>query len=208
MSALLPSLFTKEQPWAIRSGCSWQKSDGTDSLFSQANRSFAHKNERITQTIDEPIPNPEQKQLGQMCLRSRWPCGHRFCHYKVTLIRSMLSIEKGLKQKARQRRQFRGQNLFDSLPCLLTCCFASVVLKETVEFNRLFQTDRGKTACSARNWTNSAPQTDATTFALPPVSMLLLWCCPYHSWAQSPLAPDRVWVNKNITLIRSMLSLP
>ena len=74
-----------------------------------------------------------------------------FVIISVTLIRSMLSIEKGLKQKARQRRLFRGQNLFDSLPCLLTCCFASVVLKETVEFNRLFQTDRGKTACSARN---------------------------------------------------------
>ena len=30
---LLPSLFTKERPWAIRSQCSWQKSSGSDALF-------------------------------------------------------------------------------------------------------------------------------------------------------------------------------
>ena len=34
---------------------------------------------------------------------------------------------------------------------------------------------RGKTDSVARYWTNSAPQTDATTFALPSVSILLLW---------------------------------
>ena len=37
-------LFTKEGPWALRSGCSRQESDGSDSLFSLGNHSFAHKN--------------------------------------------------------------------------------------------------------------------------------------------------------------------
>ena len=46
LSDLLPSLLTKEKPWVICSGCSWQKSNRSDSLsFSWANRSFAHKNE-------------------------------------------------------------------------------------------------------------------------------------------------------------------
>ena len=38
--------FTKEWPWAIRSGCSWQKSDGSNSLFFKSESlfpSFAHK---------------------------------------------------------------------------------------------------------------------------------------------------------------------
>ena len=35
-----------------------------------------------------------------------------------------------------------------------------------------FQIDRGKTASAARNWTNFALQADATTFALPSVSIL------------------------------------
>ena len=42
-----------------------------------------------------------------------------------------------------------------------------VYLEKTVEFNRFFQNDRDKTASAARNCTNSALQTDATTFALP-----------------------------------------
>ena len=33
LSDSLPSLFTKERPWAICSGCPWQKSNGSDSLF-------------------------------------------------------------------------------------------------------------------------------------------------------------------------------
>ena len=45
-----------------------------------------------------------------------------------------------------------------------------------VEFNRF--NDWNKTASAARNWTNSAPQTDAKTFALPSVSILLLWLQP------------------------------
>ena len=50
------------------------------------------------------------------------------------------------------------------------------LFEKTVEFNRFFQNDRNKTASAARNLTNFAPQTDATTFALPSVSILLLWC--------------------------------
>ena len=52
-------------------------------------------------------------------------------------------------------------------------------LKQTVELNRFFQIDRGKTASAAKNWTNSAPQTDATSFTLPSVSILLL--CPNYT---------------------------
>ena len=43
--------------------------------------------------------------------------------------------------------------------------------------------DRDKTASAARNWTNIAPQTDATTFALPSVSILLLWLWPSRTHA-------------------------
>ena len=55
------------------------------------------------------------------------------------------------------------------------CCeIHPVYLEETVEFNRFFQIDRDKTASAARNLTNFAPQTDATTFAFASVSILLL----------------------------------
>ena len=46
LSDLLPSLFTKEQQWEIHSSRSWQKSDGSHSLFFASKslfRSFAHK---------------------------------------------------------------------------------------------------------------------------------------------------------------------
>ena len=50
----LSLLFTKERPWVIRSGTSWQKSNWSDSLFftseslfSRANRSFALKKRAI-----------------------------------------------------------------------------------------------------------------------------------------------------------------
>ena len=49
------------------------------------------------------------------------------------------------------------------------------VVEETVEFNRFFQIERGKTASAARNWTNFAPITDVTTFAFASLSILLLW---------------------------------
>ena len=63
-------------------------------------------------------------------------------------------IEEGLKQKARQRS----------------------IWKKLLNSSVLFQNDRGKTANAARNWTNSAPQTDATTFVLASVPILLLCC--------------------------------
>ena len=46
LSDSLPSLFTKERPWAICSGCLWQKSDVSDSLFFTSELlfcSFTHK---------------------------------------------------------------------------------------------------------------------------------------------------------------------
>ena len=48
-------------------------------------------------------------------------------------------------------------------------------IKEKDEFNLVFQIDQGKAASAARNWTNSAPQADAMTFAFASVSPLLLW---------------------------------
>ena len=48
---LLPSLYTKEQPWAIHSCCSLKKSDRAIHYFSRANPYLAlslTKNERLT----------------------------------------------------------------------------------------------------------------------------------------------------------------
>ena len=44
-----------------------------------------------------------------------------------------------------------------------------------VEFNRFLQIDRGKKYSTAMNWTNSATQTNAKTFAFASLSILLLW---------------------------------
>ena len=63
------------------------------------------------------------------------------------------------------------------IPCRASC-FASVNLEETVEFILFLQIDRGKTVSAARNWTNFAPQADATTLAFASVSILLLWSHP------------------------------
>ena len=60
------------------------------------------------------------------------------------------------------------------LPCRASN-FALVYLKEKVEFILFSQINRGKTASAARNWSNSVPQTDATTFALSSNSIILLW---------------------------------
>ena len=105
---------------------------------------------------------------------------------------SPTTIGVGLKEKARQRwsSQFRGKSWLSqfggqswsrqlggktySIPWG-SSCYVSVYLEETVELNSFFQIDRGKTAGAARNWIKSTPQTDATTFALPSVSILLLW---------------------------------
>ena len=51
-----------------------------------------------------------------------------------------------------------------SIPCRASC-FASVDLKEKVEFILFFQMDRGKIASAARTTINSAPPKDAKTFA-------------------------------------------
>ena len=61
MSDSLRSLMTKEQPWATRSGRSWQKSDGSDSLFFASEslfRSFALWLTKMSRKTDERIPNP------------------------------------------------------------------------------------------------------------------------------------------------------
>ena len=63
-----------------------------------------------------------------------------------------------------------GQNLFNSFSLQ---CFALVYSKEKVEFILFFQINRGIKASGARNWTNIAPQLDATTFALSSNSILL-----------------------------------
>ena len=50
LSNSLPSLFTKEQPWAICSGRSWQKSNRSNLLFFTSESlfcSFAHKKRAI-----------------------------------------------------------------------------------------------------------------------------------------------------------------
>ena len=52
MSDSLRSLMTKEQPWAIRSGRSWQKSDGSDSLFFMSKLLFCSKKMSELRTID------------------------------------------------------------------------------------------------------------------------------------------------------------
>ena len=44
LSELLLLLFTKKQQWAIRSGLSWQKSDGSDLLFRSQKRVNRSKN--------------------------------------------------------------------------------------------------------------------------------------------------------------------
>ena len=52
MSDSLRSLMTKEQPWAIRSGCSWQKSNGSNSLFFMSKLLFCSKKMRELWTIN------------------------------------------------------------------------------------------------------------------------------------------------------------
>ena len=62
LSDSLLSLCTKERPWAIHSGCSWQKSYGSDSPFFTVEshfRSFAHKKWGNCSKTDEQIPNPD-----------------------------------------------------------------------------------------------------------------------------------------------------
>ena len=81
------------------------------------------------------------------------------------------------------------------IPCRASC-FASVNLEETVEFILFLQIDRGKTVSAARNWTNFAPQADATTLAFASVSILLLWSHPISH--TTFLISRRNWCLKNI----------
>ena len=49
----LSSLFTKEQLWAIRSCCSWQKSDGSDSLFFTTESLFG--SQKMSDSLEKPM---------------------------------------------------------------------------------------------------------------------------------------------------------
>ena len=60
ISELLTLLFTKERPWAIRSGCSLKKSKIAKDHFLWANRSFAHKKTCLTVF---PLFKPQSKSL-------------------------------------------------------------------------------------------------------------------------------------------------
>ena len=53
---LLRLLMTKEQLWAIRSGHSWQKSEGSDLLFFTSKLLFRSQNELIAQKTDSKFP--------------------------------------------------------------------------------------------------------------------------------------------------------
>ena len=62
-----------------------------------------------------------------------------------------------------------------------------------VEFNRFLQIYRGKKYSTAMNWTNSATQTDAKTFAFASLSILLLceggsllYCILFPKWSEFP----------------------
>ena len=84
-------------------------------------------------------------------------------------------------KKDGNRRQDKGRCVcLGGTICSFSCrhsCFDSVDLEETVEFNRFFQIDRGKTAGAVRKNTFCPfpPQTDATTFVFASLSILLLW---------------------------------
>ena len=67
----LSSLFTKEQPWAICSCCSWQKSDRSNSLFFTSESLFCSfalsltKKRVIRWKTDEQISNPDYSRVGK-----------------------------------------------------------------------------------------------------------------------------------------------
>ena len=87
---------------------------------------------------------------------------------------NMEYIEEGWREKPRQRSSHLFGDRIYSVPYRASC-FASVDLEEKVEFILFFQLDQGKTASVARNVINSAPQTDAMTFAFASVPILLLY---------------------------------
>ena len=55
LSNLFPSLFTKELPWVIRSGCSWQKSDTAIGSFSRANLYFTLLLTKTSKSLEKPM---------------------------------------------------------------------------------------------------------------------------------------------------------
>ena len=56
VSQSLPSLFTKEWPWAIRSGCSWQKSDGKDFFFTSESLFCSQKTSNSLEKLMSKFP--------------------------------------------------------------------------------------------------------------------------------------------------------
>ena len=57
-SELLPLLFTKERPWAIRFRPLYKRAMGAIRHFPRVNRYFTHKNERFAWKTRERIPSP------------------------------------------------------------------------------------------------------------------------------------------------------
>ena len=82
LSNSLPWFFTKEQKWAIRSGCLWHTRDceqfaqiaqdkkamGAIHSYSPANHSSAHS------LTDERIPNPENVTVDMLAQQLCWHC--------------------------------------------------------------------------------------------------------------------------------------
>ena len=63
VSDLFRLLMTKERQWAIRSGHSWKKSNGSYFLFHKRITLLLTKNKGLAQKIDEQIPNPASISL-------------------------------------------------------------------------------------------------------------------------------------------------
>ena len=53
MSDSITSLFTKERPWAICSGCSWQKSAGSNLLFFSSASLF--RSQKANESLEKPM---------------------------------------------------------------------------------------------------------------------------------------------------------
>ena len=77
-----------------------------------------------------------------------------------------------------------------SIPCRASC-FTLDYLKKKVEFILFFLIDRGRTVSAQRNWTNFAPEMDATTFVLSSNSILLLWVA--QSWNSATILVEEEW---------------
>ena len=107
-----------------------------------------------------------------------------FCRVKKK-IRNLNMSEKKFKPNClyhtrRMEREAKAKFVASVWGADFVQFFSTVGLEEMVEFILFFHIDWGKTASVARNWTKSAPQTDATTFAFASLSILLLWSI--HIW--------------------------